>query len=124
MQASKQHRHYTAEEKVEMIRKHRLDSGAVSDLCEENQLNLAFFIDSFGSFGFDFGIHPLPERFLVIGVDRAGLPGAGLAVPYICKAALRKAHANRSHDHHGTADEMGSIILKKNTEILDLEGYR
>ncbi|MGH8557961.1 MAG: transposase [Methylococcales bacterium] len=36
---NKQRKHYTAEEKVGMIRKHLLGSVAVSDLCEENQLN-------------------------------------------------------------------------------------
>ncbi|MGH8498352.1 MAG: transposase [Methylococcales bacterium] len=39
MQANKQRRHYTPEEKVGMIRKHLLNGVAVSDLCEENPLN-------------------------------------------------------------------------------------
>ncbi|MGH8475081.1 MAG: hypothetical protein ACRER2_04795 [Methylococcales bacterium] len=46
--------------------------------------------------------------------------GAGA---YVCKAALRKADASGSHDRHGTADELGSILSKKNPETLDLEGY-
>jgi transposase len=39
----KERKHYTAEEKVAILRRHLLDKVPVSDLCEENRLQPTIF---------------------------------------------------------------------------------